>query len=293
MSIPQLENETKDILRKYGIVADKRLGQNFLIDENVVNEIVEKSNVSKDDLIIEIGPGLGTLTKYLANAAGKVVCIELDRRMISILQDRFLDTDNVEILNEDILKVDLNEVIFKNASFKNVKVIANLPYYITTPIIMKLLEENLPIKSITIMIQKEVADRITALPGGKDYGVLTLSVKYYAKATTILQVPAESFLPAPSVSSTVIRLDLYEESPYKVKDPKVLFSIIKGGFAQRRKLFVNALESTLKFYKVSKEEFIEILNKYGIDELRRAETLSLEEFINISNDINYLRICRE
>ncbi len=288
-----LENETREVLRKYGIVANKRLGQNFLINEGVVSTIISKSNLTKEDLVIEIGPGLGSLTKYLLDVAGKVVCIELDNKMVNILKDRFLDYNNLEIINDDILKVNLNEIIGNNKQYKHVRVVANLPYYITTPIIMKLLENKYNIDTITIMIQKEVADRIVAEPGGKDYGVLTLSVKYYANSQIITDVPNTDFIPVPSVDSAVVLLELYKEKRYDVKDEKVLFGIIKGGFSQRRKLFSNAIESYLKFYNIQKEEFVQILNKHCIDELRRAETLSLEQFIDIANDVNYIKICRE
>lgn len=288
-----LENETREVLRKYGIVANKRLGQNFLINEETISTIISKSNLSKEDLVIEIGPGLGSLTKYLLDVAGKVVCIELDPKMINILNSRFSDYTNLEVLNADILKVNLNEIIGNNKQYRNVRVVANLPYYITTPIIMKLLENKYDIDTITIMIQKEVADRIVAEPGTKDYGVLSLSVKYYAQSQIIANVPNTSFIPIPSVDSAVVLLELYKEKKYDVKDEKVLFGIIKGGFSQRRKLFSNAIESYLKFYNIQKEEFVQILNKYQIDELRRAETLSLEQFIDIANDVNYIKICRE
>lgn len=288
-----LENETKYILRKYGIVANKRLGQNFLINQEVIVRIIEESNVTKDDLVIEIGPGLGTLTESLLNNAGKVVCVELDNKMINILKDRFHEFDNFEIINDDILRIDLKQIIDNNKEYRNVKVVANLPYYITTPIIMKLLENKLNINTITIMIQKEVAERIVALPGGKDYGVLTLSVKYYADSKIIANAFANDFIPVPNVDSAVVLLNVYNEKKYNVKDEKVLFGIIKGGFSQRRKLFVNAIESNLRSYNITKEEFVQILNNYGIDELQRAETLSLEQFIDIANDVNYIKKLRE
>lgn len=288
-----LDSETREVLRKYGIVANKRLGQNFLVSEEVISTIISKSNLSKEDLVIEIGPGLGNLTKYLLEACGKVVCIELDTKMIGILKERFYGYNNLEIINADILKVNLNEIIGNNREYKRVKIVANLPYYITTPIIMKLLENKYDIDTITIMIQKEVAQRIVAQPGGKDYGVLTLSVKYYADSQIIADVPNTNFIPVPSVDSAVVLLDLYKEKKYEVEDEKILFSIIKGGFSQRRKLFFNAVESYLKFYQVTKEEFVQILNKYHIDELRRAETLSLEQFIGIANDISYIKKSRE
>lgn len=288
-----IENDTKYILRKYGIVANKRLGQNFLINEDVINKIIEKSEVTKEDLIIEIGPGLGTLTEYLLKVAGKVVCVELDPKMIYVLSDRFKECSNIEIINEDILRVDLERIINNNKEFKHVRVIANLPYYITTPIIMKLLENKLNIDTITIMIQKEVAERIVADPGGKDYGVLSLSVKYYADSEIVVYVPSVDFLPEPSVDSAVVLLRIHNGKKYKVRDEKVLFGVIKGGFSQRRKLFANAIESYLKIYNISKDEFVKILNNHGIQEYQRAETLSLEQYIEIADDITYLKILRE
>ncbi|MBE5821896.1 MAG: 16S rRNA (adenine(1518)-N(6)/adenine(1519)-N(6))-dimethyltransferase RsmA [Clostridiales bacterium] len=280
-----LENKTREIMRKYGVVAEKRLGQNFLIDENAIAEIVRSSNISNNDLIIEIGPGLGTLTEKLVEKAGKVICIELDRRMISILEDRFKDCNNIQIIYGDILKINLKELLEENSQFENVRVVANLPYYITTPIIMKLLEEKLNIDTITIMIQKEVADRIVALPGGKDYGVLTLSTSYYASSEIVVQVSHEGFIPAPKVDSTVVLLKVYKKPIYDIKDETLLFNIIKGGFIQRRKMFANSIESCLKKYNIDKETFKQILDKYDIDETRRAETLSMNDFINISNEI--------
>ena len=281
----RLEDETRGILRNYGIVANKRLGQNFLINQEVIDCIINQSNVTKEDLVIEIGPGLGTLTKSLLEVSGKVICIELDPKMIYILNERFSQYSNLEIIQQDILKVNLNEIIGNNRQYKSVKVVANLPYYITTPIIMKLLENNYEIDTITIMIQKEVAQRIVASPGGKDYGVLTLSVGYYADAKIIANVGNEDFIPIPSVDSAVVLLDVYKEKKYDVKDEKMLFGIIKAGFSQRRKVFVNAVESSLKYYGITKEEFLKILNYRHIDDLQRAETLSLEQFIEITNDI--------
>ena len=281
-----LEKETREILRTYGIVANKRLGQNFLISEDVISTIISESNLSKEDLVIEIGPGLGTLTKYLLDNAGKVICIELDPKMIYILNERFSNRENLEIIHDDILKVNLNEIIGNNRQYKNVRVVANLPYYITTPIIMKLLENQYQIDTITIMIQKEVAERIVASPGGKDYGVLTLSVGYYASSRIIANAQNTDFIPAPSVDSAVVLLEVYKDKKYDVKNEKMLFGLIKGGFSQRRKVFLNSVESYLNFYGIEKEDFIEVLSKHNIDSLRRAETISLEEFISITNDIN-------
>ena len=230
-----LFNETKSIMKKYGIYANKSLGQNFLIDENVVENIVNSANITSEDLVIEIGPGLGTLTKELLKKAGKVICVELDTKMIKILKDRF---ENLEIINNDILKVDLNSIInenLKNLSCKHAKIVANLPYYITTPIIMKLLEDKLNIESITVMIQKEVADRLIAIPGDKLSGAITYSIYYYAVAESIMEVPNNSFLPEPEVTSKVIKLNLRKAPPIKVKDEELMFKIIKLAFMQRRK----------------------------------------------------------
>lgn len=278
-----LFNETKYILKKYGITANKSLGQNFLINEEVVSGIVEKAEICKEDLVIEIGPGLGTLTKELLERAGKVIAIELDKRMLEILTDRFNLYNNFELINEDVLKVDLNKLIQQNLStnIKNVKIVANLPYYITTPIIMKLLEERLPIESITVMIQKEVADRLVEVPGGKNSGAITYSVYYYAKAEEALKVAPNSFIPEPAVESKVIKLKIRNENIVSVKDESLMFKIIKYAFMQRRKTLVNALEKTDIFN--SKQDVIKMLEMLGINEKIRGEALSLEDYANIAN----------
>lgn len=275
--------ETKFIMKKYGISANKSLGQNFLINDEVVTKIIEKAEISKEDLVIEIGPGLGTLTNKLLEHAGKVIAIELDKRMIEILIDRFKLYNNFELINEDVLKVDLNKLIKENMrdNIKNAKIVANLPYYITTPIIMKLLEEKLPIKSITVMIQKEVADRLIDKPGGKNSGAITYSVYYYAEAEEVLKVMPNSFIPEPSVESKVIKLNIREKNAVQVQDEKLMFRIIKYTFMQRRKTLVNALEKSGIFE--SKKEIIEILQKLGINEKIRGEALSLEDYSNIAN----------
>ena len=278
--------ETRFILNKYNIKATKSLGQNFLINENVVNTIVDCSEITERDLVIEIGPGLGTLTKYLLERAGKVICIELDRKMVKILDERFKFYDNFSILNQDVLKVDLESLIKKEKNIKkikNVKIVANLPYYITTPIIMKLLEEKLDLESITVMIQKEVADRLIAIPGDKDTGAITYSVYYYAESQGIMEVPKESFIPEPEVTSKVIKLNIRKNLPINVKDEKVMFKIIKSAFMQRRKTLLNALTNTKVF--ISKEEGIEILKKLGLDINVRAEKLTIEDYANITNEI--------
>ena len=278
--------ETRFIMKKYGIKANKSLGQNFLINTEVVESIVNSSEISEDDMVIEIGPGLGTLTKYLLEKAGKVLCIELDTRMIKILEDRFNVYENFEVINQDVLKVNLNEIIKENkkdGKIKNVKVVANLPYYITTPIIMKLLEDKLDIKSITVMIQKEVADRLIEVPGGKDTGAITYSVYYYCESEKIMVVPNSSFIPEPEVTSEVIKMTLREEPAVKIENPKVMFMIIKSAFMQRRKTLLNALTNTKVF--LSKNEGLEILKKLNLDENVRAENLTIEDFANIAKSI--------
>jgi 16S rRNA (adenine1518-N6/adenine1519-N6)-dimethyltransferase len=278
--------ETKFIMNKYGIKANKGLGQNFLIDENVVNAIIDGANIQENDMVIEIGPGLGTLTKELLEKAKKVLCIELDNRMIGILKDRFLLYDNFEIINEDVLKVNLNEIISKEkqkGKIENVKIVANLPYYITTPIVMKLLEDKLDIESITIMIQKEVADRLIANPGDKEAGAITYSVYYYCTSEKILEVPNNSFIPEPKVTSEVIKLKIRNNPPIEIEDTKKLFLVIKSAFMQRRKTLLNVLTNTKVFE--NKEQGIEILNDLKLDINIRPEKLTLEDFANITKKL--------
>lgn len=278
--------DTQFIMKKYKIRANKSLGQNFLINQNVVDKIVESSNISKEDLVIEIGPGLGTLTKELLERAGKVICIELDKKMIKILLDRFSLYNNFEIIHEDVLKVRLNKIIKEEKEkngFKTAKIVANLPYYITTPIIMKLLEDRLDLESITVMVQKEVADRLIAIPGEKETGAITYSVYYYATSEGILEVPNDSFIPEPEVNSKVIKLTIRKEPPVEVKSRGVMFKIIKSAFMQRRKTLLNALTNTKVF--MSKEEGLSILKDLNLDENVRAENLSLEDFAEITNRI--------
>ncbi len=278
--------DTQFIMKKYKIRANKSLGQNFLINQNVVDKIVESSNITKEDLIIEIGPGLGTLTKELLEKAGKVICIELDKKMVNILKDRFSLYTNFELFHEDVLKVKLNKMIKEEKeknNLKSAKIVANLPYYITTPIIMKLLEDRLDLESITVMIQKEVADRLIAIPGQKDTGAITYSVYYYATAEGILEVPNDSFIPEPEVTSKIIKLTLRKEPPVEVKSKGVMFKIIKSAFMQRRKTLLNALTNTKVF--MSKEEGLKILQELHLDENVRAENLTLENFAEITNKI--------
>lgn len=278
--------ETKNIMKAYNIKANKSLGQNFLINSEVVEKIIKSSELSTDDLVIEIGPGLGTLTKYLLEKAGKVICIELDTRMVKILKNRFASRDNFEIINEDVLKVDLNKIIKENKStgkIKNVKIVANLPYYITTPIIMRLLEEHLDIKSITVMIQKEVAERLIEIPGGKNTGAITHTVYYYCESEKIMEVPNSSFIPEPEVTSEVIKMNLRQTPAVKIENPKVMFMIIKSAFMQRRKTLLNALTNAQVF--ISKQEGIKVLKKLNLNENVRAENLSIQDFANIAKCI--------
>jgi len=282
-NLKNLYDETIQIMKKYNITANKSYGQNFLIDENVVEEIIEKSDISKEDFIIEIGPGLGTLTKCLLENAGKVLAIELDKKMVNVISNRFsneIETGKLEILCEDILKVDLKEIIKRELDngYKKVKVVANLPYYITTPIIMKLLEEKLQIDSITVMVQKEVAERLAEIPGGKETGTITYTIYYYTDANIIINVPSDSFIPAPEVNSAVIQFKLLEKPRVKVEHEEEFFKLIKQSFLMKRKTLVNALAG---FQNKTKQDIINILNELGIDERVRAEQLSIEEFVRI------------
>ena len=279
-----LLQETKYIMDKYDVHPNKRLGQNFLFDENALNKIAE--NVTKEDTIIEIGPGLGTLTKYLLEKAGKVICIELDTKMLKILEDRFSLYNNFEIINEDVLKVDLKNIIKtekENTKIKNAKIVANLPYYITTPIIMKLLEEKLDLESITVMIQKEVADRLIAIPGQKNTGAITYTVYYYATSEGIMEVPNNSFIPEPEVTSKVIKLNIRKEQVVKPKDKEKMFKIIKYAFTQKRKTLLNSLTNNKIFN--NKQKGIEILNSLEINENIRPEELTLQQFEKISDNL--------
>lgn len=272
--IPQ---NTIALIKEHEFSFKKRFGQNFLIDEHVLNKIISGAEINKDDTVLEIGPGIGTLTQALCEAAGEVIAVEIDRDLIPILEKTLDSFKNVRIINEDILKLDLNEI-----SQKPLKVVANLPYYITTPIIMGLFESGAPIESITVMVQKEVADRMKALPGGKDYGALSLAVQYYAEAKIIANVPQNCFIPRPNVGSAVIRLKAHKNPPVEVGDKEYMFSLIKAAFLQRRKTLSNALknESSLG---LSRDEVVNALKKMGLPEDVRGERLSLEEFAELSD----------
>ena len=279
-----LYNETRDILKKYNLSAKKSLGQNFLVDEEVVNGIVSSAEIKKEDLVIEIGPGLGTLTKRLLEIAGKVVAIELDSRMIEILTDRFKLYSNFELINDDVLKVDLKKVIEKEKKedIKDVKIVANLPYYITTPIIMKLLEGRLDIQTITVMVQKEVADRLIETPGGKNSGAITYAINYYTRPEKVLNVPNTFFIPAPEVNSSVIKLNVLDKPSVNVQTEELLFKIIKLAFMQKRKTLLNALTNG---NLASKEQIEKMLIGLGFDLRIRGEKLTLEEFAKIADFI--------
>lgn len=282
----ELYKETKFILNKYKISANKNLGQNFLINKEVVKNIIDNSNITENDLVIEIGPGLGTLTKEILDKAGKLICIELDSKMIKILNDRFSLYKNFELLNQDILKTDLKTIIYnekKKNNLKSAKIIANLPYYITTPIIMKLLEEKLDLESIIVMVQKEVAERLIAVPGAKEKntGAISYTVLYYASSQKIMEVDKESFIPEPEVQSEVIKLDIRKEPIVKVKNPEFMFKTIKYAFMQRRKTLLNSLTNANIFK--NKEEGIKILKELNLNENIRAENLTIEEFAKITD----------
>ena len=281
-----LYEETKFLMDKYNIKANKNLGQNFLVDENVIETAIEKSDINEDDLVIEIGPGLGTLTKYILEKAGRVICVELDKRMIKILEGRFFLYKNFEVINNDILKVNLNELINQakqKYNLRKAKIVANLPYYITTPIIMKLLESKIDIASITVMIQKEVAERLAEIPGGKNTGAITYTVYYYGKTEKLLEVPKSSFIPEPSVTSEVIKINIRKEPPVKVKNESSFFKLIKVAFLQRRKTLLNSLTNN---GISNKEELTQLLKKLNIDEKIRSEKLTIEQFAEISNNLN-------
>lgn len=277
--------ETKFLMKKYKIKANKNLGQNFLIDDMALQDIANGAEICEDDLVIEIGPGLGSLTELLLEKAKKVICIELDKKMVKILRDRFIAYKNLEIINEDVLRINLNELIKEekenDSSIKSVKVVANLPYYITTPIIMKLVENDLDIKSITVMIQKEVAERLIAIPGTKETGAITYTMYYYCEGKKIREVENTCFIPEPEVTSEVINLKLRENPAVQVKDKKVMFKIIKSAYMQRRKTLINSLTSVGVFK--NKEDGIQALKKLGLKEDIRPENMKIEDFAKLTD----------
>lgn len=281
-----LLQKTKEIINKHGFSFKKNFGQNFLTDEHVLNKIIASAEISKDDIVIEIGPGIGTLTAYLAKSAYRVIAVEIDKTLIPVLSDTLSEYENIEIINNDILKVDLNEIA-KRFEGKTLKVVANLPYYITTPIIMEILEKKLPVESITVMVQKEVAYRMKALPSTKDYGALSLAVQYYCEPYLAANVPRNCFIPRPNVDSAVIKLTVRKEPPVCVKDEALMFKLIRAAFSQRRKTLLNCIFNS-GLFEFSKEEIAELLNEGGFDEAVRGEKLSVSDFARLS-DIIYKR----
>ena len=274
---------TIEILNKYHIVFQKKFGQNFLIDTHVLDKIIAAAQITKDDMVLEIGPGIGTMTQYLCENAGKVIAVEIDRTLVPILEnDTLSEYDNFRIINEDVLKLDLKKLIEEENGGRPIKVAANLPYYITTPIVMKLLEERLPIDNITVMVQKEVAERMQAGPGSKDYGALSLAVQYYADAYIAANVPPNCFMPRPNVGSAVIRLTLHSEPPVKVRDEKLMFALIRASFNQRRKTLQNGINNSPEL-NFSKESVSAALQQMGLPETVRGEALTLEQFAKLSD----------
>ncbi len=272
---------TAEVLNKFGISAQKRYGQNFLIDSNILEKIVKSAGITKDDTVLEIGPGIGTLTQHIANSAGKVICVEIDTKMIPVLEYTLSEFDNVTVINQDILKADIKGILAEHGA-GSAKVVANLPYYITTPIIMELLEKDLPIESITVMIQKEVAERMQVGPGSKDYGALSLAVAFYSKAEVKMTVSPNCFIPRPNVDSAVIRLDKLKEPRVSVNNKSEMFRIIKGAFEQRRKTLTNALSHS-SAYKTDKKKIEDALIQMGKNVNIRGEELTLEEFAVLSD----------
>jgi 16S rRNA (adenine1518-N6/adenine1519-N6)-dimethyltransferase len=275
---------TKTILEKYGFSFKKSLGQNFLIDPNILNRIVDHAKITEETATIEIGPGIGALTEHLARRSKRVVAYEIDQRLLPILNETLAPYPNVEIIHQDVLKADVKDMMAEKFSgIEDIMVVANLPYYVTTPIIMKLLEEKLPIRGIVCMLQKEVADRISASPGTKDYGSLSIAIQYYTKAEVVMTVPKTVFVPQPNVDSAVIRLTVLEKPPVEMIDEDFFFRVIKVSFAQRRKTILNNLTSQLPDGKEKKESILIALQEAEIDPKRRGETLSLEEFAKLSD----------
>lgn len=276
---------TIEILNKYKFVFQKKFGQNFLIDTHVLDKIIRAAEITKDDFVVEIGPGIGTLTQYLCENAREVVAIEIDKMLIPILEDTLSAYSNVTVINEDVLKVDLNALVQEKNNGKPIKVVANLPYYITTPIIMTLFERHIPLDNITVMVQKEVADRMQAGPGTKDYGALSLAVQYYAEPYIVANVPPNCFMPRPNVGSAVIRLTLHKKPAIKVKDEALMFSLIRASFNQRRKTLVNGLNNSTEL-NFTKEEIQNALKSEGLSENIRGEALTLEQFAGLANRLS-------
>lgn len=273
--------KTLEIIGKYGFHFQKKYGQNFLIEKNIIENIISSSGIDKDDCVLEIGPGIGTMTEYLCKNSKFVIAVEIDKNLIPILEETLKDYDNKIIINQDILKTDISDLSLKYNNGKPIKVVANLPYYITTPIIMGLFEKNVPLKSITVMIQKEVADRMRSKPKTKDYGALALAVQFYSKPEVIAEVSKNCFIPRPKVSSSVIKLTKFEKPPINVKNEKFMFKVIRAAFNQRRKTLQNAL-STLDI-KIKKEELLEIFKELNLEEKVRGEALTLDKFARLAD----------
>ena len=275
--------ETIEVIQKYEFAFQKKFGQNFLIDGRVLDKIIAAANVGPEDFVLEIGPGIGTMTQYLAEHAREVVAVEIDKKLIPILEDTLKDYDNVTIINEDILKFDINQLVQEKNQGKPIKVVANLPYYITTPIIMGLFENNVPIENITVMVQKEVADRMLVGPGSKDYGALSLAVQFYAQPYIVANVPPNCIMPRPGVGSAVIRLTRHKEKPVEVKDEALLFALIRAAFNQRRKTLQNAISNA--GLGITKEQVLEALTKLNLSPTIRGEALNLKEFAALSDEL--------
>ncbi len=280
LGIPQ---NTITVLQKYNFVFQKKYGQNFLIDSHVLEKIVDAAQITDEDCVLEIGPGIGTMTQYLAESAREVVAVEIDRALIPILEDTLSAYDNVTVINQDIMKVDIHQLVQERNQGRPIKVVANLPYYITTPIIMSLLEKHVPLQSITIMVQKEVAERMQVGPGTKDYGALSLAVQYYARPEVVANVPANCFMPRPNVDSAVIRLTRYPQPPVEVRDERHMFAVIRASFNQRRKTLANGLANGMG---IPREQVVKILESMGLSATIRGEALTLEQFARLSNLLN-------
>ncbi len=273
---------TAEIIEKYHFSFQKKFGQNFLVDSSILDRIIESAQITKEDCVLEIGPGIGTMTQCLAEEAGAVVAVEIDRNLIPVLEDTLSAYENVTVINADILKLDLNRIVEEHNGGRPIKVVANLPYYITTPIIMALFEKHVPLHSVTIMVQKEVADRMQVGPGTKDYGALSLAVQYYAKPEVVTKVPADCFMPKPNVDSAVIRLTRYEKPPVEVEDEAWLFAVIRASFNQRRKTLANGLANA-GYPGIGRKQVEEALSDMGLPAMIRGETLTLEQFSELSN----------
>lgn len=286
MAVPSLGNpqNTIEILKKYNFTFQKKYGQNFLIDTHVLDKIIRAAEITKEDFVLEIGPGIGTMTEYLAQTAGRVAAVEIDKALIPILEETLSEYDNVRIINADVLKLDIGRLVAEENGGRPIKVVANLPYYITTPIIMGLFEKHIPMDSITVMVQKEVADRMQVGPGTKDYGALSLAVQYYARPYIVANVPPNCFMPRPKVGSAVIRLTSHKEPPVRVDDEKLMFRMIRASFNQRRKTLANGL-SNARDLDIPKAFIIESIEGIGKDPGVRGEMLTLEEFARLSNYI--------